>query len=114
MDVKLSTLNVDGVCKLLNKIEDINSTAVKQYTDIIRDNNINGRVLLHCDLDELKKLLHMSFGDWEMFKVVIVSMREHEVTSVMKQDESNRNVRFSAHVKPQQSSSGLDKRGKLF
>lgn len=105
---------MDGVCKLLNKIEDINSTAVKQYTDIIRENNINGRVLLHCDLDELKKLLNMNFGDWEMFKVVIVSMREHEVTSVMKQDESNRNVRFSAVVKPQQSSSGLEKRGKLF
>lgn len=113
LDLKLSTLNVDGVCKLFNKIEEINPDAIKQYTDIIRENNINGRVLLHCDLDELKKLLKMSFGDWEMFKVVIVSMREHEVTSVMKQDESNRNVRFSAAVKPQPSGSGLEKRGKF-
>lgn len=92
----------------------MNPTAMKQYTDIIRENNINGRVLLHCDLDELKKLLHMNFGDWEMFKVVIVSMREHELTSVMKQDESNRSMRFSAVVKPQQSGSGLEKRSKLF
>lgn len=113
LDVKLSTLSVDGVCKLLSKIEDLNAAAVKQYTDIIRDNNINGRVLLHCDLDELKKLLNMSFGDWEMFKVVIVSLREHELTSVMKQDESNRNVRFSAVVKPQPSGSGLEKRSNL-
>lgn len=119
---------MDGVCKLLNKIEDLNPAALKQYMDLIKQNNINGRVLLHCDLDELKKvltklnkklyihytvwyffqLLHMSFGDWEMFKVVIVSLREHELTSVMKQDES-RNVRFTM-VKPQQSTSGLEKR----
>lgn len=113
LDVKLSTLSVDGVCKLLSKIEDLNAAAVKQYVEVIRQNNINGRVLLHCDLDELKKLLKMTFGDWEMFKVVIVSMREHELTSVMKQDESNRNVRFSAVVKPQQSGSGMEKRGML-
>lgn len=105
---------MDGVCKLLNKIEDLNPAAVKQYTDVIKQNNINGRVLIHCDLDELKKLLNMSFGDWEMFKVVIVSMREHELTSVMKQDESSRNVRFSAVVKPQQSSSGIEKRGESY
>lgn len=52
----------------------------------------------------------MNFGDWEMFKVIIVSLREQELTNVMKQDEG-RNVRFSV-VKPhQQSSSSLDKRG---
>lgn len=55
--MKLSTLTVDGVCKLLNKIEDMNPAAVQEYTSVIKENNINGRVLLHCDLDELKKVL---------------------------------------------------------
>lgn len=56
MDTKLSTLTVEGVCKLLSKIEDMNSTSLKEYTEVIKQNNINGRVLLHCDLDELKKV----------------------------------------------------------
>lgn len=51
----------------------------------------------------------MNFGDWEMFKVMIVSLREQELTSVMKQDEA-KNVRFSV-VKPQPVMSGQDKRG---
>lgn len=51
----------------------------------------------------------MNFGDWEMFKVIIVSLREQELTNVMKQDEA-KNVRFSV-VRPQQVSIGQDKRG---
>lgn len=29
----------------------------------------------------------MSFGDWEMFKVMLISLRGHEITSVLRQDE---------------------------
>lgn len=29
----------------------------------------------------------MSFGDWEMFKVLLISLREHEITSVLHQNE---------------------------
>lgn len=36
----------------------------------------------------------MSFGDWEMFRVLVVSLREHELTSVYQQDES-RSLRFT-------------------
>lgn len=32
----------------------------------------------------------MNFGDWEMFRVLIVSLREHEMTTVIKQHESKR------------------------
>lgn len=56
LETKLSTLNVDGVCDLLTKIDDMSSSFLPSYTSVIRENNINGRVLLHCDLDELKKV----------------------------------------------------------
>jgi ankyrin repeat-rich membrane spanning protein len=56
LETKLSTLNVDGVCDLLTKIDDVSSSFLPSYTSVIRENNINGRVLLHCDLDELKRV----------------------------------------------------------
>lgn len=85
---------MDGVCKLLEKIDDLNIQSLQDYVNIIKTNNINGRVLIHCDLDELKKLLKMSFGDWELFKVAIVSLREQELTTLLKQDDG-RSLRFS-------------------
>lgn len=99
--MKLSQLSVQGVCKLFDKIDDLTPNALSKYTCVIEKNNINGRVLLHCDLDELKQVLKMNFGDWEMFRVLIVSLREHELTSVVKQDEM-KNVRF---VEPERKSS---------
>ncbi|CAH1185599.1 unnamed protein product [Phyllotreta striolata] len=87
LETKLSTLSVDGVVKLLTGMIDINPHSVGDYVKTIREHNINGRVLLHCDLDELKKLLKMSFGDWEMFKVMLVILREQEISSVLRQDE---------------------------
>lgn len=86
-DIKMSTLNVDGVCKLLTKMEDLNKDSVPKYTKIIKENNINGRVLLNCDLQELKCLLQMSFGDWEMFKAIIINLREQEYTLMMQPEE---------------------------
>ncbi|KAK9889799.1 hypothetical protein WA026_007172 [Henosepilachna vigintioctopunctata] len=86
-DGKLSTLNVDGICKLLYKMEDLNKEALMEYSKIIKDNNINGKVLMNCDLDELKHLLKMSFGDWELFKACMLSLRAQEYTLSMKQEE---------------------------
>jgi len=62
IDTKLSELSVDGVCQLFSKIPDINSNQVATYTALIRENNVNGRVLLHCDLDELKKVNPSAFS----------------------------------------------------
>nr|XP_018906405.1 PREDICTED: kinase D-interacting substrate of 220 kDa-like isoform X3 [Bemisia tabaci] len=94
--VKLSTLNVDAVCNLLKNMEEIQPSQLPQYLQVIQQNNINGRVLLHCDLDELKKILSMNFGDWELFKITIVSLRAQEMTLVSQQDElPGRNVRFN-------------------
>lgn len=54
----MSTLSVDGVCQLLNKIEDLQDGHMSYYINTIQNNNINGRVLLYCDLDELKRVRH--------------------------------------------------------
>lgn len=58
--MKLSTLSVNGVCDLLGKIEDLSPAQAARYKNVIRENNINGRVLLHCDLQELKKVKFLS------------------------------------------------------
>ncbi|XP_060527661.1 kinase D-interacting substrate of 220 kDa B isoform X3 [Cylas formicarius] len=87
-DCALSNLNVEGVCKLLSKIRDLSQNALPEYVKLIRDNNINGKVLLHCDLDDLKALLNMSFGDWEMFKAAVISLREYEIRGLARSQEA--------------------------
>lgn len=38
----------------------------------------------------------MAFGDWELFKLLVVSLRELELTAVTQTEETlGRNVRFS-------------------
>lgn len=40
------------------------------------------------------QVLKMSFGDWELFRMVVVSLREQELTSFTTQEEGSRSVRF--------------------
>ncbi|KAL0100895.1 hypothetical protein PUN28_019347 [Cardiocondyla obscurior] len=94
LEIKLSTLSVNGVCDLIEKIENLNAAQAPIYKQAIKENNINGRVLLHCDLQELKKVFKMTFGDWELFRMVIVSLREMELSSFM-YEEGPRSVRFT-------------------
>ncbi|ERL90464.1 hypothetical protein D910_07813 [Dendroctonus ponderosae] len=111
MSMRLSTLNVEGVCKLLSSLEDLNQTVVPKYIRLIKENNINGKVLLHCDLDDLKKLLQMSFGDWEMFKVTLIQLREYEIASIFQQNDVPQTVPRKPERKTsvKGSNSGVDK-----
>ncbi|XP_063216492.1 kinase D-interacting substrate of 220 kDa isoform X3 [Bacillus rossius redtenbacheri] len=93
LDQRLSSLTVDDVCDLLDKLEDLHGPRVAQYARAVRDNNISGRVLLFCDLGELKDVLQMGFGDWELFRVLVVSLREQEMAQP--DDPALKNVRFS-------------------
>lgn len=52
----LETMSVEGVCEVLSKMEGISSNAIQQYKERLKENNVHGRVLLFCDLDELKKV----------------------------------------------------------
>uniref|UniRef100_A0A3Q2PG15 Kinase D interacting substrate 220 n=1 Tax=Fundulus heteroclitus TaxID=8078 RepID=A0A3Q2PG15_FUNHE len=49
--------------------------------------NINGRVLTHCNLDELKREMEMNFGDWQLFRGMVMEQR-HAETQAALQDES--------------------------
>nr|XP_012226801.1 PREDICTED: kinase D-interacting substrate of 220 kDa isoform X4 [Linepithema humile] len=94
LETKLSSLPVSGICDLIDKIESLNPAQAPVYKQVIKDNNINGRVLLHCDLQELKKVFKMAFGDWELFRMVIASLREMELSSFT-YEEGPRSVRFT-------------------
>lgn len=78
---------MDGICELLTKMDDINPLSRPMYTSAIKDNNINGRVLFHCDLEDLKKVLGMNFGDWELFKVLVIYLRDKEMNMLFSQDD---------------------------
>ena len=42
------------------------------YKTEIMLHNINGVVLVECDLNELKPVLSMRFGDWQLFQSTIL------------------------------------------
>ena len=100
-DKMLSTFTADDVGEMLRHLDgmrpaQVNTTQLlrlfqviclnqrsipqaEQYVRTLTDHNISGRVLLHCDLDELKKLSGMTFGDWELFRIAILSLRDREL-----------------------------------
>ena len=74
----LSSFSLDNVCLLISNIEGINTSMVETYCASIISNNINGQVLLHCEVPELRSVINMNFGDWELFKLVLTAMRDDE------------------------------------
>uniref|UniRef100_A0A8C5Q898 Kinase D interacting substrate 220 n=1 Tax=Leptobrachium leishanense TaxID=445787 RepID=A0A8C5Q898_9ANUR len=71
----LNSMNVEGVCEKLKRIDGIDQSMLAQYNATIRKANINGRVLQQCSMDELKKEMSMNFGDWHLFKSALQEMR---------------------------------------
>lgn len=82
LQVRLSKLSVDGLYNLLKQIDDLRPTLDKLGT-ALHQNSINGRVLMHCDLAELKTVLELNFGNWEIFRLLITGLREIERTQPM-------------------------------
>ncbi|KFB51271.1 hypothetical protein ZHAS_00019318 [Anopheles sinensis] len=74
-NVQLSNLSVDQLIDLLNQVTDL-KPAMERTGPILRDNAITGRVLMYCNLDELKSVLQLSFGHWEMFKLLVTALRD--------------------------------------
>ncbi|XP_061086487.1 kinase D-interacting substrate of 220 kDa B-like isoform X2 [Conger conger] len=85
--VPLSSLNTDRVCERLQQIKGLDQSMVEQYTSTIKKANVNGRVLSQCDLQELKKEMEMNFGDWQLFKGMVVELR-HMETQALHEDPS--------------------------
>uniref|UniRef100_H3A6L4 Kinase D-interacting substrate of 220 kDa n=1 Tax=Latimeria chalumnae TaxID=7897 RepID=H3A6L4_LATCH len=84
--VILSSMNVDAICERLKQIEGLDQSMLPQYSATVRKANINGRVLAQCSVDELKKEMSMNFGDWQLFKSMVLEMRHLE--NQMHQEDS--------------------------
>ncbi|XP_030054760.1 kinase D-interacting substrate of 220 kDa [Microcaecilia unicolor] len=110
LGVALSAMNVDAVCEKLKQIEGLDQSMLAQYTSTIRKANINGRVLIQCNTEELKKEMNMNFGDWHLFKSALLEMRNSESQMLPEEcrtvNEPNRSVAtYSESVRrPLQSS----------
>ncbi|KAM4724216.1 kinase D-interacting substrate of 220 kDa B isoform 2-T4 [Anableps anableps] len=85
--VPLSSLGTDAVCERLKQIDGMDPGMLPQYAATITKANINGRVLTHCNLDELKKEMEMNFGDWQLFRGMVMEQR-HAETQAALQEES--------------------------
>ena len=93
---RLQFMRVADVCRMITDIDGITSGALPRYLDIVRENNINGVVLLQCDLAELKPVMRMTFGDWELFRRYVEAMREREYT-----EPSSQEVESAADIQTQ-------------
>ncbi|XP_067950108.1 kinase D-interacting substrate of 220 kDa B-like isoform X2 [Watersipora subatra] len=75
----LSNCTVADVCDLLHKIPSMSTLNLDKYKTSILLHNINGVVLSTCDLADLKPVLEMTFGDWQLFKSTVLAMRDADV-----------------------------------
>ncbi|CAL4059484.1 unnamed protein product, partial [Meganyctiphanes norvegica] len=80
-NVSLTSLKTEDIYNILCKIEGISNTALPIFKQLLIDQNINGMVLSHCDLDSLRKVFNMNFGDWELFRMMVVSLREQDAAT---------------------------------
>ncbi|XP_014065672.2 LOW QUALITY PROTEIN: kinase D-interacting substrate of 220 kDa B [Salmo salar] len=85
--VLLSSLNTDAVCEHVKHIDGMDPSMLAQYTATIKKANVNGRVLSQCNLEELKKEMNMNFGDWQLFRGMVMEQRHGESQAL--QDESH-------------------------
>ncbi|XP_076155619.1 kinase D-interacting substrate of 220 kDa B isoform X1 [Alosa pseudoharengus] len=76
--VPLSSMTTDMVCERAKQIEGLDTSMLEQYTTTIKKANVNGRVLSQCNLDELKKEMNMNFGDWQLFRAMVMEQRQAE------------------------------------
>lgn len=77
---RLSKLSCDDFINLLSQVQELKTT-IEKLAPILRENAINGRVLMYCDLQELKAVLQLNFGNWEIFKLLIQSLRDIEAAA---------------------------------
>jgi ankyrin repeat-rich membrane spanning protein len=96
--IKLSKLSVDDIIEILNHVKEI-KPAMEQLAGVLKQNAISGRVLVHCELGELKSVLNLCFGHWEIFKILVLYLREVEKTTASNvvQQHKKDNYEISEH-----------------
>lgn len=70
-------MSCDDIIALLGQVNELKGS-IEKLAPILRENAITGRVLLCCDLNELKPVIQLNFGNWEIFKLLILNLRENE------------------------------------
>ncbi|XP_028294642.1 kinase D-interacting substrate of 220 kDa B isoform X3 [Gouania willdenowi] len=114
--VLLSSLGTEAVCERLKLLDGMDPNMLCQYAATIKKANINGQVLTHCNLDELKKEMEMNFGDWQLFRRMVIEQREVETQAVF-QDESRAVSEQGSsvhHVEPSRRSAGTQRESGAF
>ena len=71
-------MSVGDVVNLVGSVDGFSQRMLDDYGQRLIDNNINGTVLMSCDLAELKPVLQMAFGDWVLFHSMVESLRYSE------------------------------------
>ncbi|CAI9732185.1 kinase D-interacting substrate of 220 kDa-like [Octopus vulgaris] len=80
---RISSYSVQDVCNLLSKIQGIKEENLITYSKLVETNNVSGLVLLCCDFDELKCVMCMRFGDWQLFRAMVQELRDQEVAQLL-------------------------------
>ena len=73
-------MSSEEIVTLLGQVEELKG-AIEKLGPILRENAITGRVLLFCDLNELKPVLQLNFGHWEIFKLLVLHLRDIETSA---------------------------------
>jgi len=58
------------------ELEGLDQKQISTYQTVITGNNINGKVLATCDLNELGHIMGMTFGDWQLFRAWVLAARK--------------------------------------
>jgi len=74
--IELSDWTVDDVCVKIRSLSGLDGRNLSKYEKFIRNNNFNGIAVSTCDLDDLKKELKTSFGDWSIIRRFIIEQRD--------------------------------------
>ncbi|XP_028858461.1 kinase D-interacting substrate of 220 kDa B isoform X3 [Denticeps clupeoides] len=109
--VLLSSMNTDTVSERVKQMEGIDHSMLAQYTATVKKANINGRVLSQCNLDELKKEMSMNFGDWQLFRAMVIEMRQVESQALHEEAPSEQGSTVGSHVDPARRSSAAPHAG---
>ncbi|XP_017294715.1 kinase D-interacting substrate of 220 kDa B isoform X2 [Kryptolebias marmoratus] len=98
--ILLSSMTTDAVCERVRQIEGIDQSIIGQYTATVRKANVNGRVLSQCNIDELKKEMNMNFGDWQLFRAMVLEMRHIESQVLHEETASEQGSVVGGHIEP--------------
>ncbi|XP_026476522.1 kinase D-interacting substrate of 220 kDa B-like, partial [Ctenocephalides felis] len=76
---RLSSLSCDDIEKLMLQVDEL-KPLVPSVAPKLHQNCVTGRVLANCDLKELKSVLGITFGHWEVFRMFVEGLRVMEMT----------------------------------